>query len=233
MPRRLLACASGLFLVGVWAIHVRADVACVATVLNRFLAAEAEGPRQYRALRHLEARSEQGGRSGWMDVRTEADGSGFRYRIVDDGGSGQVRSRVFLPALAAERQMWISHAPERAAINRQNYTFEECAELDDSGLTRINVKPRRKDVLLVEGSIFVRPDDGELMRVEGWLSKTPSFWTRRVEVVRIYERIAGVRLPVAFATTANLFLAGKATFTMTYTYDMVNGQPVSEPLSSP
>ena len=34
------------------------------------------------------------------------------------------------------------------------------------------------------------------MRVEGELAKSPSFWTRRIEVVKQYARVAGLRVPV-------------------------------------
>ena len=50
---------------------------------------------------------------------------------------------------------------------------------------------------------------------------------RRVEVVGHYQRIAGVRLPVAFESVANVVIAGKSTFTMTYDYETVNGWPTS------
>ena len=82
-------------------------------------------------------------------------------------------------------------------------------------------------MLLVNGSIFLRPDDGDLVRVEGALARTPSFWTRRVEIVRRYDRIAGVRVPVAFESVASIRMAGKATFTMSYEYHSVNGLDVS------
>ena len=47
-------------------------------------------------------------------------------------------------------------------------------------------------MLLVDGTIYLNPDNGELVRMEGRLAKSPSFWTRRVEIVRWYRRIAGV-----------------------------------------
>jgi hypothetical protein len=91
------------------------------------------------------------------------------------------------------------------------------------------VRPKRKDVLLVEGAIFVQPGDGELSRIEGKLSKAPSFWTRRVDVVRRYERKAGVRVPVAIESVAHVLIAGRSTFKMTYEYQTINGQHVGDP----
>ena len=71
------------------------------------------------------------------------------------------------------------------------------------------LKARRHDILLVDGAMFLNPDDGELVRIEGRLSKTPSFWTKRVEIVRRFRRIAGVRMPTALESVAELRMAGK------------------------
>jgi hypothetical protein len=98
------------------------------------------------------------------------------------------------------------------------------------GLASVGVKPKRKDVLLVEGAIFVQPGDGELSRIEGRLSKTPSFWTRRVDVVRRYERKAGVRVPISIESVAHVLIAGRSTFKMTYEYQTINGQRVGDPV---
>ena len=57
----------------------------------------------------------------------------------------------------------------------------------------------------------------------------PSFWTRRVEIVRRYERIAGVRVPVSIESVASVLIAGRSTFKMTYQYETINGQHVGDP----
>jgi hypothetical protein len=59
--------------------------------------------------------------------------------------------------------------------------------------------------------------------------KSPSFWTRRVEIVRWFRRVAGVRLPVAVESTANVLIAGRSTFRMDYAYESVNEQHVGDP----
>jgi len=198
-------------------------------ILQRFLALDDPTPSEYRALRHLDASNGTFDKSAWMDVWTEAGHDGvFRYRVVSEGGSDYIRSRVFLASLETERKLWASGAPDRAALTAENYIFEDRGERCD-GLAGLTLKPRRKDLLLVEGSIFLRPDDGELMRMEGRLTKSPSFWTRRVDIVRWYRRFAGIRMPVALETVANVVLAGRSTFRMTYDYESVNGQHIGTP----
>jgi hypothetical protein len=224
--RRALAC-SALFAVALASdlpIGAQADDSGLPQVLQRFLETLDDGPSSYRAFRRLEVRNGRLSDAAWMNVWTTADTSGFTYEIVDQGGSGYVRDRVFLPALETERTSWGAGA--RGALTPDNYTFEDRGA-ESTGLAWIGVKPRRKDVLLVNGSIFLRPHDGDLVRVEGTLSRTPSFWTRKVEIVRRYDRIAGIRVPVALESVASILIAGKATFTMSYEYSNVNGVEVS------
>ena len=191
--------------------------------LARFLNAVQQGPESYRALRRLEVRNRRLSEAAWMDVWTDADAAGFRYGIVGQGGSGYVRDRLFMPALETEQKMW--GADDKGALTLDNYTFEDRGA-ESSGLAWIGVTPRRKDVMLVKGSIFLKPDDGDLVRVEGALARTPSFWTRNVEIVRTYERIGGVRVPVRLESTASVRIAGTSTFTMTYEYESINGKPI-------
>jgi hypothetical protein len=199
------------------------------TVVQRFLARAEEPPVEYRALRRLEADNPKFKQSAWMVAWTEYDHvNGFRYQIVDEGGSGYIRSKVLRAALDGEQKIWANHEPQKASFNHDNYLFDAGAAAPD-GLASVGVTPKRKDVLLVEGAVFVQPGDGELARIEGKLSKTPSFWTRRVDVVRKYERKAGVRVPMSIESTAHVLIAGRSTFKMTYEYQTINGQTVGDP----
>src|SRR5439155_176776 len=64
-------------------------------------------------------------------------------------------------------------------------------------------------------------------RLEGQLAKSPSFWTRRIDVVKQYARVAGLRVPVRIDSTAQIRFAGASTMTMTYDYKMINGIDVT------
>ena len=164
-----------------------------------------------------------------MDVWTELDGAGaLQYRIAAEGGSDYIRNKVFRASLDAEQKMWASGAPDRAGITTDNYVFQDRGS-GSEGLAWLTIKPRRKEELLIDGSIFLRPADGELLRLEGRLVESPSFWVRRVEIVRRYQRLAGVRMPVALESAANLLIGGRSTFRMTYEYESVNQQRLASP----
>jgi hypothetical protein len=199
------------------------------SLIERVVARSDPPPLQYRALRRLEAQSDKLGGSAWIEAWTVVEPTtGFLYQIVGEGGSGFVRGKVLKPWLDGEKKMWAAGDPERASLTHENYTFIDRG-LTPDGLSKVDVKSRRKDVLLVDGSIFVNPEDGDLVRIEGRLSKAPSFWTRRVEVVRHYERINGVRVPVAIESIASVLIAGRSTFKMTYQYETINGHQVGVP----
>ncbi len=232
MPRglggRLLSVSLAVVACGAVAVAGREPLPHRSALLERFLTKLEPPPTAYRALRRLDAHNDHFDSTAWMDVWTEADpNGGFRYQIAAEGGSSYIRSHVFRETLAAESRMWASGATDRAALTPDNYTFEERAETD--GLASIGVRPRRKDVLLVDGLIFLNPDDGELVRIEGALAKTPSFWTRRVQITRWYGRFAGVRMPTALESVANVRIAGTSTFRMTYEYESVNGEKLGVP----
>jgi hypothetical protein len=196
-------------------------------LVGRFLSLPDPDIVNVRAVRHLSAHNDRFNSSATMTVRTERDRAhGFRYTVLEENGSPYIRSKVFRATLDAEGRVCDAAEEWRAALTEANYDFDDRGEEAD-GLARLWVKPRRRDPLLFEGSLFVKPDDADLVRLEGRLTKSPSFWARQVQIVRSFRRIGGVRLPVTLETVATLFVAGKSTFLMTYDYEIVNGQDLS------
>jgi hypothetical protein len=232
MPRKLIGSLFAAVLAASAVVPSRAAPARGApgqsAALQRFFALADPQLADCRAFRHLEARNDHFNSSAWMDVWTDAQRSGgFRYDVVAEGGSAYIRTRVLTAALETEQRLWKSGIRERAALTADNYVFDDHGEQRD-GLTWLTVRPRRKDILLIEGSVFLTPD-GDLERLEGRLSKAPSVWTRHVDIVRRYRRIGGVRMPVEVESVATLLVAGRSTFRMTYEYEVVNGQHVGTP----
>ena len=201
-----------------------------AAVIDKLLARPAV-PHQYRAHRRLEAAG--GGQRGWLEADTEfAPGSGMRYEVTAEGGSGYVRSRVLRPLLEQERQLIASGETGRVAINTSNYAFTARGSSEE-GLAQVALQPLRKDRALVAGTLFLDPSTADVVRLEGTLAKNPSFWTRRVEVVRSYARVNGTVVPLSLRSVAHLRLFGRSTLEMTYDYSEVDGQPAPPPTSQP
>jgi hypothetical protein len=199
--------------------------------IQQFLAQDDAQP-PYRATRRLEATSKD--RHGWLEAVTEySPRTGFDYTITAEGGSGMIRGKVLRAVLEGEREVISQGDTARSSLARANYTFQPNG-VDDDGLANVLLSPRRKEPVLVDGTMFLKPSDGNLVRLEGRLAKSPSFWVKNVEIVRKYERIAGVVVPVALESRAQVrLLGGAATLRMTYTYSEIDGRSVGSHVSEP
>ena len=198
-------------------------------VVDRFLDAADIPLVSYRAVRHLHAAARNERMRATLTAVTSLDPDGvFDFDVLEETGSGLIRSKVLRAALDAERRAHASDERARGALTRRNYEFAP-GETTVGGIVRVGIRPRREDTMLVEGSILLTPDLADLLQIEGRLVKRPSFWTRRVDVVRHYARVAGVRVPVAMESTAEVLLAGRSTFTMRYEYEAVNGLRLTPP----
>lgn len=181
--------------------------------------------REYRAVRHMHAYSENMKHEARMDAYTELKDGQLSYRIVSESGSETIRTRVLRSVLEREEDLINNGESARGDLSSANYEFTEGGR-DENGARVVQIKPRRSDVLLVDGRA-VLSDTGDLLRVEGKLSKNPSFWTSLVNIVRRYARIAGVRVPVATETTAKVKFVGNAQLDVVYDYQTINGHAVT------
>lgn len=199
----------------------------VTPVVQRFLSRADEPLTRYRAFRRLEARNNRFNMHGWLEAWTELTPEGtFKYEIVREGGSEHIRNKVLRPVLANEEKLFATHDASRSAMTTQNYELQG-TEAAEPGFVKLLVKPRRREVSLIDGAAVVTEDDADLVRIEGRLAKNPSFWTKRVDVVRRYERRSGVRVPTRLDSVAQIRFAGASTFSMTFEYEMVNGVDVA------
>jgi hypothetical protein len=180
---------------------------------------------QYRALRRMHTTGESGKYEAWLDAWTELKDGRFSYQIVSEKGSEMVRGRVLRPLLAREQKIVNNGEDNKSEYTPANYEFREAGR-DGDGARVVQIKPRRQEVMLVEGHA-VLSEMGDLLRVEGKLAKNPSFWTTLVNIVRRYARIGGVRVPVATETFAKLKFVGTAQMEILYDYQSVNGHPVA------
>jgi hypothetical protein len=228
MIRAIIACvAAGLVcpaIVGARAIEPSGAAADPARSVQQFLTANDTPLVSYRAYRVLEAETRGGRMRARLCACTELDPFGaFRYTIVEQSGSDIIRRWVLHAALDAERTMRENGEIAKGELTTANYDFGDDSA-PSGGLVRVALRPKRQDTLLVAGSMLLTLTDADLVRVEGLLSKRPSFWTRRVDVVRQYSRIDGVRVPVNMSSTAQVLLVGPSKFSMSYEYESINGR---------
>jgi len=203
------------------------------SVADRFLNRDDEPVSSYLAMRRLEARNQRFKVDGWLEACVElSHGSLLTWRVTREGGSGYIRSKVLRKALEAERDALAQVPPARAALSPENYTISE-AHSDAPGVARLDLIPKRNDVLLIRGNVLVSDPEADLLELAGQLSKSPSFWTRNVAVVRRYLRKGGIRVAVETTSTADVRIAGKSHFQMTSRYISINGRTLSDDAEGP
>src|SRR5262245_54830658 len=184
--------------------------------VDRFLDTADTPLVSYRAVRRLEAAARNGKMRGSLVALTSLDPEkGFQFEILEEAGSNLIRSRVLRAALEAEQRARQTGESARSALDKINYEFGP-AETFEPGVVRIGIRPRRPWAMLVDGSMLLTEDRSDLVCIQGKLVKRPSFWTRRVDVVRRYTRLAGVRVPISMESTAEVLIAGRSTFSMKY-----------------
>jgi hypothetical protein len=194
--------------------------------ISRFFSRTEQPLHEYRAYRRMHASSVNSSKyEAWVDAWTELKDGKFSYQIVSERGSDTVRSKVLRAVLAREQELINSGDSTKGELTADNYEFVEGGR-DADGAQVVQIKPRRCDVLLVDGRAVLN-EHGELMRVEGRLAKNPSFWTSLVNIVRRYARVGGVRVPIGTETTAKVKFVGTAQMDVVYDYQSVNGRPIA------
>lgn len=184
--------------------------------------------KQYRAYRRMHAVNEKFNHEAWLDCWTEFDDRGFRYDVMSERGSDYILEKVLRTLLRREQELIAQGQAERADLTAANYEFLEPTMQGDRE-RYVLLKPKRKDVLLVDGRLVLNRDGTELLRVEGRLSKNPSFWMSLVNVIRQFVRLDGVRVPITTESVAKLKFAGTSRMDVHYEYETINGRPVSVP----
>ena len=218
-PLLILILAGGLPL-SVWAT----TPAIADNSIRQFLAQD-HTQRAYKATRRLEAAN--GERIGWVEALTEySQMNGFTYQVTAEGGSAYICNKVLRAVLEGERSVFMQGEAAASALAPANYTFEP-GGVDVDGLANIRLSPRRRERMLIAGTMFLNPDDATLVRLQGRLAKSPSFWITSVQVVKSYERINDVVVPVKLETNAQLRLLGPAVLRMTYALSEIDGRPVA------
>jgi hypothetical protein len=157
-----------------------------------------------------------------------------KFSIVSESGSGTVRKKVFRKLLEAEQESMKDDNQRRSAITPQNYTFrlvkyEKTAE----GETYVvAAEPRTKNKFLFSGRIWVDARDFAVIRVEGQPAVNPSWWTRRTDFTRTYQKVGEFWLPGSNESVTKLRLLGTAELTIKYGDYRVTQAPAATVASS-
>jgi hypothetical protein len=180
------------------------------------------GTRTYRA----EYRGFPGTRSAEMVVNVKYLSPATKeFTIQSSTGSKLIIDKVFKKLLEAEKEALGAESQRRSALNNDNYRFTLIGcESGSSGATYVlKVEPRKKDKFLYRGLIWVDAEDFAVVRVEAEPAKTPSFWSKKAEIVQVYMKVGDFWLPAYNHSVTAIRLGGHAEMTINYKDYQITG----------
>ncbi|HWC19447.1 MAG TPA: hypothetical protein VG498_20710 [Terriglobales bacterium] len=141
----------------------------------------------------------------------------LEFSAVRSSGDPFVKSNVIVRLLQSEVDHVRRHEQSQTAINSTNYKFgyKGTAQLNGTPVHVYEVKPHTKRVGLFKGKIYVDAIAGHLLRAQGRIVKSPSFFIKKIDFVQDYATLDGFTLPIHTHSEAQTRVIGKAVVDIT------------------
>lgn len=171
----------------------------------------------YSEVRHYSVRDKNERVRAELDAVVEYRAPGSKqFQVISERGSSIVRRLVFQGIMESETDASKGKSHRDSSITTANYILEVVGEENVEGHQCFVAKaiPRRKDKYLFEGKVWVDATDFAIVRIEGTPAKNPSFWVKKVVIVRRYQKIGDFWLPLRDETVSQVRIVGKGTLTI-------------------
>lgn len=147
------------------------------------------------------------------------------FAIRSEKGSGFIRHHVFQRLMKDEEDRVRADKDPDSLITPENYNLETIGNdrIGDYDCSVIHAIPKRKEIDLFEGKIWIDEQDFAIVKIAGHLAKSPSFWIKRVDFVRQYQKIDGFWLLLREEANTNVRIYGNESLTIDYYDYTVNG----------
>lgn len=134
------------------------------------------------------------------------------YQKVKFEGDGFVKTNVIGRILQSEVELVQKGNSADMAITERNYKFNYKGRdiIEGRSVHVYQVKPRKKRPGLFKGRVFIDAQTGTMLRAEGSLVKSPSFFVKKVEFVQDYTDVGGFTFPSYLRTIAKARIIGLA-----------------------
>jgi hypothetical protein len=142
----------------------------------------------------------------------------LEFTPVRSSGDKFVRSNVIIRLLQSEADHVHKREQSQTAISSENYKFsyKGIAQLDGNTVHVYEAKPRQKRIGLFKGKIFVDATSGRLVRAQGRVVKSPSFFIKKIDFVQDYATVGGFTFPTHVHSESDTRLLGKAIVDITH-----------------
>ncbi len=171
----------------------------------------------YSESRHYCVRDKNDKVRAELDAIVEYHAPGSKqFRVISEDGSLIVRKLVFHGIMESETDASKGKSHRDSSITPSNYFLEVVGEekVDGHRCFVAKATPRRKDKYLFEGKVWVDGRDFAIVKIEGTPAKNPSFWVKKVVIVRRYQKIGDFWLPLRDETVSQVRIVGKGTLTI-------------------
>jgi hypothetical protein len=136
----------------------------------------------------------------------------LEFKAVHFNGDGFVKSNIITRLLQSEVDHVQKDDTSLTALSPANYKFsyKGISEVEGRVVHVYQVKPRKKRTNLFKGRVYLEAHTGSLVRAEGSVVKSPSFFIKKIEFVQDYADIGGFTFPVHIHSEARTRLVGRA-----------------------
>jgi hypothetical protein len=135
----------------------------------------------------------------------------LQFTAVHYAGDGFVKTNVITRLLQSEVDHVQKDDGALTAINDKNYKFsyKGTAHVNDRLVHVFHIKPRVKRPGLFKGRIFIDVYTGSLVRAEGQVVKSPSFFVKKLEFAQDYTDIGNFTFPSHMHSEAKARVVGR------------------------
>ena len=191
-------------------------------VVSQMLARDAQRQQSlegYEGMRRYTLVNEHMGKRAEMLVRVRGDRDGTKhFEVESETGWKAAQKHVLRKMLESEAETSRPEERVKSRLSADNYEFQIVKRegVGDRAAYAIDVTPKRQEKTLFRGRIWVDAEDYALVRADGNPSKNPSFWTKSVHFVHIYQKSGPFWFPVSTESVTEARLFGTTGLTIEY-----------------
>jgi outer membrane lipoprotein-sorting protein len=154
-----------------------------------------------------------------MLVQVQGDPDGTKhFDVVSEDGWKAAHKHVLRKMLDSEAETSRPDMRASTKLISENYDFALVGtELVAGRATYVlEIRPKRSEKYLFQGRIWVDAEDYALARAEGKPAKKPSFWTKSIHFVQIYQRCNSVWFPLSTQSVTEAHIFGTTDVSIEY-----------------
>jgi len=151
------------------------------------------------------------------------------YSNIRLRGSGFVKSNVIVRLLETDEDHVRRGMQSKTAILASNYkfTYRNTTTFSGRPVYTFTVTSRHRVPGLFHGTIFLDAHTGHILRATGRVSKSPSWWVKRIDFTQDYADIGDFTLPVQVSSVTEARIVGRVIVTIRHTgYQVRSNQEV-------